>query len=633
MVVPEVSNKTDDGDGDKSKSTARPTVRTKVPQQSQDGSMTPDTPTIHPQDAAPEAPASPSSPGAANGAAGVSEVSERSVEYLVSIRAGATLNPASRTASLLDALKAMPDVSILRTVKPSGSNLLSATGDSGSDIHVIATTPERAANLQASAAVTPDVVVEPNHPLMHLGAPAPTLAVAPTALPPPAALSTSVQFKILNDVGQPLARASVTLWGSGFPVQGTTDSNGQVTVVFAGALNTAQAIYVKPFADYWEKWVWNPSLSNSVNSISLQPLSSFQQASFPGDPFLGWGQKMMGLNQQSASQLTGQGSRVAIVDSGCDKTHPALTHIKIGRDFTNLDAAGNPDQQSWAIDTVSHGTHCAGIIAGNGRGAIRGFAPAAEVHILKLFEGGSFDSLIRSLKYAIDNQIDVVNCSLGSDQSSELVQNWMEQARQAGVAVVVAAGNSSNAVQFPGSLPGVLTVSAVGHEGEYPSDTYHAQTELPNLVGVNGIFAAKFTCFGPQVKVCGPGVAIISSVPGGGYAAWDGTSMAAPHLTGLTALVAAHHPRFANKSAPRNAARVDTLFQTVIAAASSVGLAPTYTGAGLPSATRALQTSFAQPITVQNVAAQPDLTSLITQAILAELAKASGAQSILGQQQ
>jgi subtilisin family serine protease len=163
----------------------------------------------------------------------------------------------------------------------------------------------------------------------------------------------------------------------------------------------------------------------------------------------------------------------------------------------------------------------------------------------------------------------------------------MERARQAGVAVVVAAGNSSGPVQFPASLSNVFCVSAVGQQGDFPADTYHQQTipSGPGVIGVNGIFAARFSCFGPQVKVCGPGVAIISSVPGGGYAAWDGTSMAAPHIAGLAALVAAQ-PRFSTLT--RNAAKVDLLFQTILGSAANVGLDSLHAGAGLPSAPLAL---------------------------------------------
>jgi subtilisin len=571
--------------------------------------------------AAPPQPA-PASPGAAMGPARGAmprEVKPRKVELLISVRPGTNLNPASRAASVLGTLSTFSDVEIVGTIKPSGASLFSnGNNASSSDVHVARTTQERALALQMSAAATPDVIAEPNHQLIHLADLTPQFAGVPQGLPTIAPTSTTLQFRVLGDNGHPLDKAVILVYGSGFPVQAQTDAQGMATLTLSDTTANVQALYVKPFANFWERWIWNPALNDAeVNTVTVRPLGTFQPAAFPGNPFLGWGQRLMGLDQQAATTLTGQGVRVAIVDSGCDNRHPALTHIQIGRDYTNVDPAGNPDQQSWTVDTMSHGTHCAGVIAGNGQNGIRGFAPAAEVHILKLFPGGAFDSLIRALKYAIDNQIDVINCSLGSDQSSEIVQSWMEQARQAGVAVVVAAGNSAGPVQFPASLPSVLSVSAVGQQGDYPDDTYHAQT-LSNLIGVNGVFAAKFTCFGPQVKVCGPGVAIISCIPGGGYAAWDGTSMAAPHLAGCIAVVAAHHPSFANRAAPRNADRVDRLFQTVMAAASPVGLSPIYEGVGLPSVAAAFQSAGASPqistgVTPQSASPgqlQPDLRSL-----------------------
>jgi subtilisin family serine protease len=516
------------------------------------------------------------------------------VEYLVAVRPSASLHPTA-TDMMFAALSAMPDVEIMDRIQPSGVTALGLGGVGGSsDVFVIRTTLQRGLELQMTA--DPSVAVERNQVLVHLADQFdPQFSGVPAGLPLIAPASIQVQFKVVDDKRQPIQKAHIFLYGGGFPIQGETDAQGVATLtLFGGTLDTVQAVYVKPFADFWEKWIPTPMLNDrGVNTISLDPLTAFREAGLGNKPFLGWGQRLMGVGGQSAGALTGQGSRVAIVDSGCDNKHSALTHIKIGRDYTNLDTGGKPDQNTWAVDTVSHGTHCAGIIAGNGQG-IRGFAPAAEVHILKLFPGGAFDKLISALKYAIDNQIDVVNCSLGSNQSSEIVQQWMEHARQAGVAVVVAAGNSAGPVQFPASSPSVLSVAAIGQQGQYPADTYHAQSMPamgPGVIGINGVFAAKFSCYGPQVKVCAPGVAIVSSVPGGGYAAWDGTSMAAPHIAGLAALVAAHHP--AVKLAARNAARVDRIFQTVLAAAMPVGVNPVYGGAGLPSVSAAFQASIA----------------------------------------
>jgi subtilisin len=549
------------------------------------------------------------------------EVTAGKVEMLVSVRSAGNLNPAARTVSVLDTLNAMPDVEIVRSIKASGSALFSAgpAGNNG-DVIVARTTMDRLNALQVSAAQTTDVVIEINHRLIHLGAIAPQLnGPPPTGLSP--AVSTSLlKFKILGDKNQPLAKVTIMIWGTGFPVSAETDTQGTVDITFTGTVDTVQAVYVKPSADFWERFIWNPVLDvTGVNKIVLQPLAAFQPANFGQSPFLGWGQRAMGLDQNAASGLTGKGVRIGIVDSGCDTSHPALSHITIGRDYTNLDSNGNPSDRTWTNDTVSHGTHCAGVIAGNGLKGIRGFAPSAEVHILKLFEGGAFDSLIKALKYAIDNQIHVINCSLGGTETSEIVTNWMQQARQAGVAVVVAAGNSSGPVQFPGSLPSVLCVSAVGRQGEFPLDTYHAQTLVQNAIGVNGYFGAKFSCFGPQVKVTGPGVAIISSVPGGGYAAWDGTSMAAPHLTGLTALIAAHHPAFAN-IVVRDAAWVDRLFQTVVTASTDLSLNAALEGAGLPSL---INLFGAQPVAGPTLAVAPSvpqgLEASIRQSVVAAI--------------
>jgi subtilisin len=521
------------------------------------------------------------------------DVAPGRVEYLVAVRPSVGLHPAA-TDMMFSALSAMPDVEILNRIKPGDTSARVAGGASiPGDVIVIRTTLQRGLELQMTA--DPTVVVERNHALVHLAASDPQFLGVPASLPYIAPASVQLQFKVVDYDRQPLQKALVVLYGSCFPVQAETDASGLATLtLFGEALNAVQAVYVKPIADFWEKWIPAPMLSDSgVNTISVEPLSAFQAAGIENKPFLGWGQRLMGVDMQAARSLTGQGGRVAIIDSGCDNKHPALTHIQIGRDYTKLDADGKPDERTWTVDTVSHGTHCAGTIAGNGQDGIRGFAPAAEVHILKVFPGGAFDKLISALKYAIDNQIDVVNCCLGSSHNSEIVEHWMEQARQAGVAVVVAAGNSAGSVQFPASLASVFSVSAIGQQGQFPAETYHAQNMPmgPGLIGVNGIFAAKFSCFGPQIRACAPGVAIISSVPGGGYAAWDGTSMAAAHIAGLATLVAAHHP--AVRTAPRNAARVDWLFQTVLAAATPVGLNPYYGGAGLPSLAAAFRASTA----------------------------------------
>jgi subtilisin family serine protease len=432
-------------------------------------------------------------------------------------------------------------------------------------------------------------------------------------------VSTPVQIKVVALGGSPISRAAITLFGKGYPQHAVTDDNGLATLsVFGGDCRTVTYLYVKPYSGYWECWQEKPHLEfEAVNTVVLKPLDP--AVDLPGG--LGWGQRLMGLDQLGGERFTGEGAKIAIIDSGCDTQHQALNHIKKGYDFTNPDAVAAAS--SWTNDTMGHGTHCAGIIAGNGRG-MRGFAPKADIHILKLFEGGAFDALMAALAYAAREGIDVVNCSLGSEEISEAVMVRLEQARQAGVAVIVAAGNSAGQVQFPARLPNVLAVSAIGRTGAFPQDSYHAETipepGTPGVnIGQNGLFAARFSCFGPEVDVCAPGVAIISTVPGGAYAAWDGTSMAAPHITGLAALVAAHHPAFANNAMPRDASRVDNLFQIVLSIAKSVGLAREYAGAGLPAGGSFAAVNGQLPAAPANQALPPDFESKIRVIVTATL--------------
>jgi hypothetical protein len=511
----------------------------------------------------------------------------RTVEVLIAKRDG-LLHPQS-TEQIARALDALPDFSIKRTLRPSGLTVLTADAAGASDVLVAETTEARELELRLTAG--PALIIERNLELDHLSgtvaSPIGVRAVFP-AVAATAASAITLPIKVQDTQGRPVAKALVTAFSGNGLVQAASNAHGLATLTLYGtSLTTITALYVKPFADLWEIWVPTPQLSQSgPNTITLEPLGAWQPAGFSEAGFTGWGQKLIGLDPD-ATAWTGLGSKVAIIDSGADNTHPSLTHLRIGRDFTNPDAGGNPDQHSWNRDGLSHGTHAAGLIAGNGNG-IRGFAPQAEVHVLKLFPGGKFDDLITALAYAVDNRIDVVNLSLGSGQISEAVAQRLEQARQAGVAVVVAAGNNAGQVLFPANVPGAFAVSAIGKENTAPDYTYHARTRS-NLAGINGLFVANFTAGGPQIRVAAPGVGVISAVPGGGFAALDGTNVAAPHITGLLALVAAHHPAFNHPSAPRNAARVDRLFQAAIQAAVPIGLDPQYVGAGLPQLDNAVQ--------------------------------------------
>jgi subtilisin family serine protease len=169
-----------------------------------------------------------------------------------------------------------------------------------------------------------------------------------------------------------------------------------------------------------------------------------------------------------------------------------------------------------------------------------------------------------------------VQIGVGSERASELVTLKIAEARQNGVACIAAAGGSGRLVQFPAVAPGVLAVSAIGKFGEFPPDSYHAQMALGQPVGADGLFIPKFNGYAPEAAVCAPGVAIVSTVPGGGYAAWDGAAVAAAHVTGFAALLLAHYPLFRGAYVSRGEHRVAALFETIRASGD-----PSRIGGGL----------------------------------------------------
>lgn len=391
-------------------------------------------------------------------------------------------------------------------------------------------------------------------------------------------------ISVIGKDGAPQADAEVSLFGGLMPASGKTDANGQCTLsLFGETPESITGLYVKPKADYWSFYQRDPDIStDEANVVALRALSDWPAlAGFPRQRALGWGQKAMRLDQLPGN-YRGQGVKIAIIDSGAATTHDNLHGIKAGFDVLNKKT--NPN--GWDQDAMGHGTHCAGVIAAADiASGIRGFAPDAEVHACKLFPGGQVSQLIDALEYCIDKQIDVVNLSLGGAEVSEALEQQIVRARRAGIACIVAAGNSGGPVQYPASSPNVLAVAAIGKLDEFPADSYHAQT-LDANVDAYGYFTARFSCFGPQVGVCGPGVAITSCVPPNNFAAWDGTSMATPHITGLAALTLAHHPDFQTPQYKgRGAERVERLFQIIRASARRVSLGDqSRIGFGLPDA-------------------------------------------------
>ncbi|MFI8513314.1 S8 family peptidase [Streptomyces sp. NPDC085460] len=237
-------------------------------------------------------------------------------------------------------------------------------------------------------------------------------------------------------------------------------------------------------------------------------------------PAASWGldridQSLLPLDNDFTTQGSGAGVTAYILDSGIDYTHDEFG----GRASFGFDAMGDGRA---GRDCNGHGTHVAGTVAGSTYGVARK-ANLVSVRVLGCDGRGTYSGMIAGLDWVARNarQPAVLNGSLGGDRSTAL-NNATTALRAAGVLPVIAAGNSAKdaCTVSPASADGTLTVAASNQWDE----------------------EASFSNYGPCVEVYAPGQDIVSARMGGGSVALDGTSMAAPHVTGVAALYKAEHP-------------------------------------------------------------------------------------------
>lgn len=281
------------------------------------------------------------------------------------------------------------------------------------------------------------------------------------------------------------------------------------------------------------------------------------------------GQFTWGLiaTRTNASSRTGQGVRVAVLDTGIDLTHPDLrSRITATRSF--IIGQGVEDGNG-------HGTHTAGTACGplQPRSLPRyACATGADLLVGKVLGNsgrGTDSGILAGIQWALDERADIISMSLGSPVASG--QNYSavfeqvgRRAMARGTLIVAAAGNDSRRtrgsvqpVSHPANCPSIMAVGAVDRNLT-PADFSNG------AVNTNG----------GKVDIVAPGVDIRSSWPGGTYRNLDGTSMAAPHVAGIAALWAQTDP----------ALRGDALWARLIQMTKAFGGSARDIGAGLVQA-------------------------------------------------
>jgi subtilisin family serine protease len=230
-----------------------------------------------------------------------------------------------------------------------------------------------------------------------------------------------------------------------------------------------------------------------------------------------WGLKSLNVPEVWL-KTEGEGIKIAILDTGIAMQHPDLQDsIIASQDFTGKGSVE---------DGNGHGTHCAGIAAAvrNNKGII-GVAPKAKIMCAKVLNNrgsGTLDWIVKGIHWAYDEGADIISMSLGSSNGTPALEQAVRKVIDGGKILIVAAGNAgegSDTIRYPGRYKDVICVGAINREMK----------------------RSQFSSTGPNLTIMAPGEQVMSCYPPDTFAKFSGTSMAAPFIAGVAALILSKH--------------------------------------------------------------------------------------------
>ncbi|MCK5072460.1 MAG: S8 family serine peptidase, partial [Bacteriovoracaceae bacterium] len=324
-------------------------------------------------------------------------------------------------------------------------------------------------------------------------------------------------------------------------------------------------VYAEP------NYVWkmvNPVKENNIASI-FGSTSDTRDYDLNDQKFSSlWGMKNTGSNDPGGSAgvegvdidalrawdiTTGSRNiKIAVIDTGIDYTHPDLKDNMWVNEAEKNGTEGVDDDNNGYVDDIygydfanndgdprdghGHGTHCAGTIGAthNNEIGVAGVMNRLQLVALKFLTdsgSGSSEAAIKSIDYATKLGVDVMSNSWGGGTFSNALEDAIKRASDAGIIFVAAAGNSGTDND---SKP------------HYPSN-YEVENVIAVASHTSEEILSNFSCFGKtSVDIAAPGSNIMSTVSGGGYKSYSGTSMATPHVSGSLGLLVSHIGRLSH---------------------------------------------------------------------------------------
>jgi subtilisin family serine protease len=391
--------------------------------------------------------------------------------------------------------------------------------------------------------------------------------VKPTTSPAPAAGFPVVVECLEVGSGTPIPNAEVIAFDN-FVLRtgaaGVTDAAGRVSLSLSAP--AIDRLYVYTSSSHWGAYRSGVPAIGTVR-VDVEPVVL---------PYMDAVRHYYGASRYVAAT----GVTVGVIDTGVGP-HPDL-RILSGRNTVTGEPPGAFD------DWNGHGSHVAGLIGANGAAGagLRGVAPGIGVRAYRVFGAGGAGatnySILKAMILAANEQCDIINLSLGGGPYDPIVEEAIIDARDQGMLVVIAAGNDGRGpVSYPARYPGATAVSAMGREGTFPAGSVaEGDVERPPYPTDPLEFIASFSNIGVEIAVTGPGVGVLSTLPGGSHGPMSGTSMAAPVVAGAAASLLSQNAAIFGMA--RDRARSDAIERLLQTNCTKRGFGLLYEAFGLP---------------------------------------------------